>query len=437
MSGITPQRLVLGIALFTLATTPALAIQTMTDARAYPVLPPVAVIELYPQTVQIGGTVFLDGESTWDQYYITNYTWNFTVDTQEIRLYGGRVTYVFAEAGQYLVTLNVTDMINLTDEASIIVNVTAELLNNAPVADAGWDLWGDTTQGYWFYGGWSMDDFGIVNYTWDFHDGMIPVVLYDITPYYDFVNGGTFNVTLTVMDGGGLNDTDTCTAHLQYRQDDFESPVAEAGPDQTVWAGQTVTLDGSASTDDVGIETYKWTLTDGAPITLYGIEATHVFLTPGEYLVILEVYDFVYNSAVDTMTVHVLANTNSPPVADAGENASITPGTTLRFNASGSSDDKPGLQYLWTFTYNGTHEIMFGVGPEFTFDIPGTYHVLLTVTDTGGLTDTDAVVVKVKADDPEQTMSMEGVILVTAGVGAAIGIVAGTYLMERRRNLKT
>src|SRR4030095_10615412 len=45
-----------------------------------------------------------------------------------------------------------------------------------------------------------------------------------------------------------------------------EPPVANAGNNQTVSAGDTVTLDGSASTDSDGtITSYQWTQTSGTP----------------------------------------------------------------------------------------------------------------------------------------------------------------------------
>lgn len=47
------------------------------------------------------------------------------------------------------------------------------------------------------------------------------------------------------------------------------APTANAGPDQTVSSGDTVTLDGSGSTDSDGtISTYSWTQSDNAGIAI-------------------------------------------------------------------------------------------------------------------------------------------------------------------------
>ena len=46
-------------------------------------------------------------------------------------------------------------------------------------------------------------------------------------------------------------------------------PVADAGPDQDVINGSTVTLNGSNSTDSVcGIASYEWTQVAGPPVVL-------------------------------------------------------------------------------------------------------------------------------------------------------------------------
>lgn len=45
-------------------------------------------------------------------------------------------------------------------------------------------------------------------------------------------------------------------------------PVANAGPDQSVASGATVSLDGTGSTDDVGISSYLWSQIGGTAVTL-------------------------------------------------------------------------------------------------------------------------------------------------------------------------
>ncbi len=88
--------------------------------------------------------------------------------------------------------------------------------------------------------------------------------------------------------------------------------------------------------------------------------------------------------------------TNSPPVADAGEDISTVPGSEVAFDASASTDDTGIANYTWTFVYNGSDVSVYGVSPTFTFWTEGAYAVTLTVTDAQGSSDTDTVTVWVQ-----------------------------------------
>ncbi|HET7371078.1 MAG TPA: PKD domain-containing protein, partial [Gammaproteobacteria bacterium] len=60
-----------------------------------------------------------------------------------------------------------------------------------------------------------------------------------------------------------------------------QSPVADAGPDQVAAAGDTMTLDGSGSSDADGVMTYHWRQTGGHPVRLTGADtATPTFTAP-------------------------------------------------------------------------------------------------------------------------------------------------------------
>ncbi|MBU0685101.1 MAG: M14 family zinc carboxypeptidase [Thermoplasmatota archaeon] len=83
-------------------------------------------------------------------------------------------------------------------------------------------------------------------------------------------------------------------------------PIAEAGDDRSVLVGETVVLDGSGSTDDIGIENYTWTFTyNGSPVSLYGPTPSFEFWVPGVYEIVLNVSDAAGLHGIDMVNVTV------------------------------------------------------------------------------------------------------------------------------------
>ncbi|UCH87956.1 MAG: PKD domain-containing protein [Thermoplasmata archaeon] len=85
-----------------------------------------------------------------------------------------------------------------------------------------------------------------------------------------------------------------------------EPPVADAGADQTVVISETVTFDGSGSSDPDGtIESYTWDFGDSTPAGS-GVSPTHAYSTAGIYTVTLSVEDDVGATDTDTVILTVL-----------------------------------------------------------------------------------------------------------------------------------
>ncbi|WP_394697886.1 disaggregatase related repeat-containing protein [uncultured Methanomethylovorans sp.] len=88
--------------------------------------------------------------------------------------------------------------------------------------------------------------------------------------------------------------------------------------------------------------------------------------------------------------------TNNPPVANAGADKTATTGSTVSFDGSASTDDNGIASYSWDFdASNGITSEATGVTATKTYTTAGTYTVTLTVTDTGGQSDTDTLQVVV------------------------------------------
>ena len=381
--------------------------QTDTDTVTITILDitdPVAVADADPSEVDMGDTVTLDGSGSSDNSgTIASYEWEFFDGVELQILTGETVDHTFDIAGSYPVTLTVEDAAGNSGQDDTLTIVVRD--TEPPVAEAGDDQEVDAGTEVTFDSEGSEDNVAIVTYEWEFeYDGETQTLDGD-TATFTFDIAGVYVVTLNVSDAAGNYDTDTVTISV-VEVIVNEPPVADAGEDQTVMVGEEVTFDGSASTDDNDlIENYTWTFTyDGEEKELYGVSPEFTFDIVGEYTVTLTVTDDDDQTDTDSMlvTVESLPPTNEPPVADAGDDQTVSIGDEVTFDGSGSSDDSGIENYTWTFTYDGEEKELYGVSPEFTFDLAGTYTVTLTVEDADGETDTDTVAITVEEEEEEE-----------------------------------
>jgi len=79
------------------------------------------------------------------------------------------------------------------------------------------------------------------------------------------------------------------------------------------------------------------------------------------------------------------------PTAVAGSDAQKTEWETYTFDGSSSSDNIGIADFTWSFQDSGSDQYLYGASPSYTFNNPGVFEVLLTVSDSSGTTDTDTV----------------------------------------------
>ncbi|QTA82628.1 immunoglobulin-like fold-containing [Desulfonema limicola] len=159
---------------------------------------------------------------------------------------------------------------------------------------------------------------------------------------------------LTLTDSEGQEYTDTVTVKIK----DGDAIVADAGINQTVIQGETVTLDASASIvpDDVS-PLYEWKQKDGKAVELSNPASVQTtFIAPDledgqEMNLVFEVT--VSNNAERSDSAEVVITiveqaVSEPPVADAGADQNVNSGASVTLDASASSDpDGEIKEYKW------------------------------------------------------------------------------------------
>jgi hypothetical protein len=176
---------------------------------------------------------------------------------------------------------------------------------------------------------------------------------------------------------------------------DLIPPVADAGSDVVIDQHESLTFNGSGSSDNIQIVNWTWSFTyDGTDTELYGPGPSWTFDLAGRYLVTLEVTDGARHRALDTVSVTVIDIT--PPVAEAGLSRTILQGETLEFDGTGSTDNVGIVNWTWTFEYFGEGISLYGPLTTFTFVRAGVFIVTLTVLDGVGFNSTDQITVDVQ-----------------------------------------
>jgi len=217
----------------------------------------------------------------------------------------------------------------------------------------------------------------------------------EVNPTFGVDRSGQYQVKMTVSDGQA-SSSDTVTISTVN-----SAPVANAGHDQTAFVKNTVTLDGTASSDVDGDPlTYQWTLTvpTGSTAQLSdpaAVMPTFVVDKDGIFTATLVVSDGQLHSAPSTVHVSV---ENSAPVANAGPDQTAHVGDTVTLDASASSDvDGNQLTYTWSLTTVPTGSAAtlsdpHAVKATFSLDAAGMYVAQVIVSD-GSLQSTDTVTI--------------------------------------------
>ncbi|XP_058437996.1 dyslexia-associated protein KIAA0319 homolog isoform X1 [Marmota monax] len=264
-------------------------------------------------------SITLNGNQSSDDHQIVLYEWSLDPSSwsKEVAMQAPQTPYLHLSAlqeGEYAFRLLVTD--SAGQQSTAVVSVVVQPGNNRPpVAVAGPDKeLVFPVQSATLDGSRSSDDHGIVRYHWEHIGGPSAVEMENVDRAVATVTGlqvGTHLFRLTVADQQGLSSTSTLT--LAVKKESNSPPRARAGGRHVlVLPNNSITLDGSRSTDDQGIVSYLWVRDGQSPAVGDVIDGSDhsvalqlTNLVEGVYTFHLRVSDSQGASDMDTATVEV------------------------------------------------------------------------------------------------------------------------------------
>lgn len=348
------------------------------------------------QTVALATLATLDGSGSSDtDGDVLTYLWSISSKPEGSQaalneLTSLMPTFITDLPGEYVLGLVVND--GQTD--SPLNTVVVSTNNTSPVANAGDDQQALAGATVTLQGSQSSDaDGDAISYTWLLLSkpaGSTAGLTSTELPNPQFVADlpGQYVAKLTVNDAVSTSQTDTVVINVEKAN---TRPVADAGPDQSIYVGTTVNLDALASHDvDGDALAYKWSIVgkpQGSQAVLSNTDSrTSSFAVglAGEYIIQLIVNDGQVDSIADQVVISTL---NSRPVAVAGVDSQHRVGATVILDARMAFDaDGDALSYRWSLLNqpddsSAAVDNSLGVQVSLTLDTMGFYVVQLIVSD--------------------------------------------------------
>jgi PKD repeat protein len=325
---------------------------------------------------------------------ITSYEWDFGDGTTKARTRNAQHTY--DTAGTYTVILTVTDEagVTATEEQQVKVSIAPSMpeavIATVPAKEDPDDnfIEGQVPFEVSFDATNSTDpDDDIIDYQWDF-DGDDEIDASGETVTYTFNEIGNYNVSLIVTDSAGFEDKSVLVVRAVspgLQAELTADPVSGVVP-------LTVDFDATGSKyPDGEIVGYEWDFGDGSPRRSDIGQVTYKYTKIGNF----------------TATVKVRTNDNKQEEAEALISVRQVPLKSC-FEPSRTTGDAPLTVSLNPSCSTGTitdYDWNFGDGdtsterrPTHTFENPGTYEIILEVSDAQNVVDTSSQFITVTGE---------------------------------------
>jgi hypothetical protein len=213
---------------------------------------------------------------------------------------------------------------------------------------------------------------------------------------------------LTASDGRGGVVSDDMNVTVNDVPPVNHPPSVSAGPDKTIDEGTSTTLDGAVSDPDGDALTILWTQTGGPAVTIINGNTPQATITAPQVAAAtplafrLTATDPGGLSTSDDVLIVVndVPPPNRPPSADAGPDQTVTSGAVVTLTGAGTDPDNDPITFSWTQTLGPIVALSGANSSVATFVAPivnvnTVFRFRLTVTDAGGLTAADPILITV------------------------------------------
>ena len=308
-------------------------------------------------------------------------SWTATVDygdgsgEQPLTLTGQNfeLSHVYADNGDYMVVVTVTDSFGGIGTAEIAVNVADAVPTIGSIATSGELAEGQSVD---FSAVVTSPSDDIVLYEWDF-DGLGSST--EIAPSFTFADDGTYNVTLTVTDDDGSTDTLTVPVVIADTSPQIVSMQASGTADEA----NPLTFSATVNAPVDAIVQWEWDF-DGLGSSP---EQSPSFAFPdnGTYTVTLTVTD--EDGSTDSDTLEVTVANAAPTINSLTGDTVVDQGHPASFTASASDPAGAADPLTYTWDFGDGSDPVSGVdlrAVDHSYEDFGDYTVTLTVTDGDG-----------------------------------------------------
>ncbi len=357
-------------------------------------LAPVAVAQCLSSDLSEGGEIMFTARNSTDTQSDRDnlqYRWDFGDGNVS---YGENVNHTYLDNATYDISLKVTDRGGLYDYSNLTVdiydltpNCSFEYSPSQPLEGESIDFTDDSS---------SYPD-PMVAWEWNFGDGNVS---YGENVNHTYLDDGVYNVTLTVWDDDGSNDSTQIQVSVADRTPTVSFTISDSNP----FEGKQVILTDTSHSFPDEIVSWYWSFGDG--VFSNHQNPVHTYIENGTYEVELTVTD---DDGSENSTSKEIVVEDTTPTVDFEWSPEPDEREIVEFQDQSSSYDSI-VWWNWSFG-DGTYSTL--QAPSHVYSDNGTYTVQLTVRDDDNSTASKMVNITVHDTTPS-------VMELTVGDGSAV-----------------